>query len=39
MVILQRWPVSWRENDHVTEDVTNGGRKVMSEEVSLMEGE
>ena len=28
-----------RESDHVTEDVTNGGRKVMSEVVSLMEGE
>ena len=28
-----------RENDHVTEDVFNGGRKVMSEVVSLMEGE
>ena len=28
-----------RESDHVTEDVTNGLRKVMSEVVSLMEGE
>ena len=28
-----------RESDHVTEDVTNGGRKVISEVVSLMEGE
>ena len=28
-----------RENGHVTEDVTNGGRKVMSEVVSLMEGD
>ena len=27
MVILQRWPVSWREHGHVTE------------EVSIMEGE
>ena len=29
MVMLQRWPVSWRENGHVTEVVTNGGRMVM----------
>ena len=28
-----------RGNGHVTEDVTNGGRKVMSEVVSLMEGD
>ena len=28
-----------RESDHVTDDVTNGRRKVMSEVVSLMEGE
>ena len=27
------------ESDHVTKDVTNGCRKVMSEVVSLMEGE
>ena len=28
MVMLLRWPVSWRENGHLTEVVTNGGRMV-----------
>ena len=29
MVTLQRWSVQCRENCHITEVVTNGGRMVM----------
>ena len=38
MVMLQMWPVYWK-NGHVTEVVTNGGRMVMLQKWSLMEGE
>ena len=30
-MMLWRWPVERRENLHVTEVVTNGGRMVMSQ--------
>ena len=39
MVMLQRLPVQWRENGHVTEAVTNRGKMVMLQKKSLMEGE
>ena len=29
MIRLQRWPVYLKENGHVTEVVTNGGRMVI----------
>ena len=31
VVMLRRWPVLGRENGHVTEVITNRGKKVMSE--------
>ena len=39
MIMLHRWIVSWRENGHVTEEVTNGGRMVVLQKWSPMEGE
>ena len=30
MVMLQRWSVECRENGHITEVVTNGGRMVVT---------
>ena len=36
-MMLERWPVSWRENGHVTE--FNLGRMVVTIQISLMEGE
>ena len=35
IVILRRWPVLWRENDHVTEVVFNGGSMVMLQRRSV----
>ena len=29
MVMLQRWPLQWRENGHVTEVLFNGGSMIM----------
>ena len=36
LVMLQSWPVYWRENGHVTVVVANGGRMIMLQKWSLI---